>query len=321
MPVDYFISYTSADRAWAEWIGWVQEETGAKVVLQAWDFGAGSNFVLEMQRAAAAAKRTIAVLSPAYLRSHFAAPEWAAAFAQDPEGLERKFVPVRVEECEPDGILKTIVHVDLVGLDVEAARRQLLDRLQAKRGKPDRAPPFPGAAKPTHPQPPFPGTNIGSQGEPALRVPHIPKIRGAITDLDRARFVKDAFAMIRAYFEQGLSAVAAQPAMDSDLTRRSDTEFVAEVFVNGQRRARCRIWLGGMMGGRDQIGYYEGDHDGGNSMNEVLSIGDEADGLALTALMNMGLGASRLPAGLDPRRMTAEEGAEYLWRRFLWRLE
>ena len=322
MPVDYFISYTSPDKAWAEWIGWVLEETGAKVVLQAWDFGAGSNFVLEMQRAAKAADRTIAILSAAYLRSHFAAPEWAAAFAQDPEGLKRKLVPVRVEDCAPEGLLKAIVYVDLVGLDAAAARRELLDRLNAKRRKPTTAPPFPGAAKREHAEPPFPGPDAGpAGGKPARRAPHIPEIRAAISDLDRARFIKETFATIREHFRQALDALAGKPAIDTDMTRRSETEFVAEVFVSGKRSARCRIWLGGMMGGRDQIGYYEGDYDAGNSMNEVLSLADEREGLALTALMNIGLGASRLPPGLDPRRMSAGEAAEYLWGRFLWRLE
>ncbi len=90
MPIaEYFISYTSADKARAEWIGWVLEEAGASVRLQAWDFVPGSNLVLEMQRAAPSAQRTIAVLSSDYLKSRFAAPEWAAAFAQDPEGLSR----------------------------------------------------------------------------------------------------------------------------------------------------------------------------------------------------------------------------------------
>jgi hypothetical protein len=311
MPVDYFISYTAPDRAWAEWIGWVLEDAGATVTLQAWDFGAGSNFVLAMQRAAAKARRTIAVLSPAYLTSHFAAPEWAAAFAQDPEGLHRKFVPVRVQECAPEGMLKPIVYVDLVGLDAAEARRQLLGGLSGKRGKPDSAPAFPGASTPAHAQPPFPGPGAGSGGGPARPAPYIPKIRGAVTDLDRARFVKEAFAAIRDHFQRGLDALAAEPAIDTEMTRRSDAEFVAEVFVNGNRKARCRVWLGGMLGGRDQIGYYEGDHDSGNSMNEVLSIADEREGLALNALMNMGLGANRLPPGLDPRRMTVGEAAEY----------
>src|SRR5271167_4534433 len=126
MPVDYFISYTSPDKTWAEWIGWVLEEAGATVCLQVWDFAPGSNFVLEMQRAAASANRTIAVLSPDYLTSRFGAPEWAAAFAQDPGGLSRKLVPVRVRDCALDGLLRTIVYIDVVSLDEAAARKQLL---------------------------------------------------------------------------------------------------------------------------------------------------------------------------------------------------
>ena len=36
--VDFFISYTSADRAWAEWIAWQLEAAGFTTLLQAWDF-------------------------------------------------------------------------------------------------------------------------------------------------------------------------------------------------------------------------------------------------------------------------------------------
>ena len=83
---DFFISYTAADKDWAEWVAWVLDESGATTTLQAWDFGAGSNFALEMHRAAGEAQRTIAVLSPDYLKSKFGAAEWAAAFIDDPTG-------------------------------------------------------------------------------------------------------------------------------------------------------------------------------------------------------------------------------------------
>ena len=59
---DFFISYTGADQQWAEWIAWQLEEEGYSVVLQAWDFHAGGNFVLLMQKALEEAERTIAVL-------------------------------------------------------------------------------------------------------------------------------------------------------------------------------------------------------------------------------------------------------------------
>ena len=68
---DFFISYTGADQRWAEWIAYVLEEEGRSVVIQAWDFRPGANFVLEMQKAAETAARTIMVLSPDYLKSQF----------------------------------------------------------------------------------------------------------------------------------------------------------------------------------------------------------------------------------------------------------
>ena len=41
---DFFISYNTADRDWAEWIAWTLEEAGHSVVIQAWDFRPGENF-------------------------------------------------------------------------------------------------------------------------------------------------------------------------------------------------------------------------------------------------------------------------------------
>jgi hypothetical protein len=78
--VDFFASYTSADRPWAEWIAWQLEDGGYSVRIQAWDFGAGANFVLEMDEAARVSQRTLAVLSPAFLESRYCGPEWAVAF-------------------------------------------------------------------------------------------------------------------------------------------------------------------------------------------------------------------------------------------------
>jgi hypothetical protein len=42
---DFFISYTQADLRWAEWIAWLREEGGHRVLIQAWDFVVGSNWI------------------------------------------------------------------------------------------------------------------------------------------------------------------------------------------------------------------------------------------------------------------------------------
>lgn len=141
---DFFISYNQADKGWAEWIAWQLEAAGFKVVIQAWDFRQGGNFVLDMQRAMEEARRTLVVLSPDFLASKFTAPEWAAAFAQDPTGIQGRLLPVRVRKCRPRGLLAQIVYIDLVGLkDREQARQVLLKGVVVARAKPDAEPGMP----------------------------------------------------------------------------------------------------------------------------------------------------------------------------------
>lgn len=155
MPrLSIFVSYTGADLSWAEWIAFALEAAGHHVVFQAWDFRPGSNFVLEMQKATRDTDRTVIVLSPRFLQAAFPQPEWAAAFAQDPKGQERRLVPVRIEACSPDGLLGQIVWIDLVGLPEDAARTALLQGLE-ERGKPSIPPLFPGV--PPGNAAPFPG--------------------------------------------------------------------------------------------------------------------------------------------------------------------
>ncbi|GEM_PF-1987925 len=167
----FFISYNSQDKQWAEWIAWTLEEAGYTAVIQAWDFRPGGNFVLDMQRASAECEKTIAVLSANYLQSEYAQSEWSAAFAGDPLSLKRKLIPVRVGVCKPEGVLKTVVYVDLVGVTEPAlAKQRVLDALKA-RAKPDQEPTFPGAVptrERTEPEPvAFPPTEkVAAKAEP-----------------------------------------------------------------------------------------------------------------------------------------------------------
>jgi hypothetical protein len=147
-------------------IAWVLEERGYQVKIQVWDFGAGSNFIGEMHQAVAEAERTLAVLSPEYLASHFAQMEWKAAVAQ-----RKELLPVRIREVEPGGVLAGIVYTDLVGLTAEAARSALLTAAKKERPKPLTEPPYPGE------EPPFP---LGITDLPEAKLPDVgPLPRGS----------------------------------------------------------------------------------------------------------------------------------------------
>ncbi|HRW82648.1 MAG TPA: NB-ARC domain-containing protein [Methanothrix sp.] len=156
---DFFISYNKADKDWAQWIAWHLEEKGYTTVIQVLDFRPGSNFVLETNRASIETERTIAVLSPNYMNALYTQSEWAVAFAGDPTGEKRKLLPVRVRECEPDGLFGQIVSIDLFGLDEEAAIEGLLAGVNPeRRPKQPKKPDFPGPYDHSVPKPEhFPG--------------------------------------------------------------------------------------------------------------------------------------------------------------------
>ncbi|SQD98371.1 MULTISPECIES: TIR domain-containing protein [unclassified Parafrankia] len=143
---DFFVSYATADEAWAEWIAWNLEEAGYSTRIQVWDFAVGSHFVHEMHRAAGGAARTVAVLSAEYLASAYAEAEWAAAWAGDPIGIHRRLLVLRVGECEQPGLLRQVVGTDLFDVDENTARDRVLAAARGQRHKPKSPPSFPGRA-------------------------------------------------------------------------------------------------------------------------------------------------------------------------------
>ena len=145
---DFFISYSQADRTWAEWLTWELEAVGYTTLLQAWDMPAGTAFVHAMDHAVKYTRHVLLVLSPAYLRSAMAEAEWRPAFKADPSGEQRRLLPVRVEACEPQGLLADRVWIDLVGADEATARTRLREEVAnalRSSGRPATAPHFPRA--------------------------------------------------------------------------------------------------------------------------------------------------------------------------------
>lgn len=144
---DFFVSFNSADKPWADWISWTLEEAGYQVVYQHWDFRPGENFVLEMQRATDDTRKTVIVLTDNYLKADYTQAEWAAAFVEDPRGEQRKLIPLRVAPCKPTGLLRPLIYADLVGLTQDEAKAALLTAVAEGRPKPAREPAFPGVRR------------------------------------------------------------------------------------------------------------------------------------------------------------------------------
>ena len=274
---DLFVSYTGADQGWAEWVAWELEQAGYTTVLQAWDFVAGSNFAHAMQQAATAADHTLAVLSPAYLRSRFGEAEWLAAFVTDPLGEGRRLVPVRVEACDPGGVLAGITYVDLVGLDEAAARARLTEEVAgALRGhrRPVDRPRFPPAPAPVsaglgrprfptalppvwnlpwRPQPRFhrPRGGAGGPGRPARGAPGVVAVTQAQAIQGVGGIGKTSLAVEYAYRHQARFGVvwwlrAEEPAsLVGDYAALAAALGLPEAAQADQQRAAMAVrgWL------------------------------------------------------------------------------
>jgi tetratricopeptide (TPR) repeat protein len=130
---DFFISYTSSDAKWAEWIAWQLEAAGYEVVVQLWDFHPGNDFIAEMERASREAGQTLAVLSPRYFESRFTEAEWTAAFKKG------NLLPVRVVDFDVEGLLSVRAYIETTSKPIseyvvlfETRHDELM-----QRGKPD----------------------------------------------------------------------------------------------------------------------------------------------------------------------------------------
>lgn len=127
MEKDFFISYNKADGQWAKWVAGTLEEYGYKTIIQAWDFKPGNNFVLEMQKAILSCKRTILILSKSYLESEYCQAEWASIFNYDPTGERAELIPIRVADVKPEGLLSSIIYIDLFEQQEDVAIKKLLN--------------------------------------------------------------------------------------------------------------------------------------------------------------------------------------------------
>jgi tetratricopeptide (TPR) repeat protein len=279
---DFFVSYTSTDRAWAEWIAWQLEAEGYQVVLQAWDFGPGRDWVHEMQQTTATAERVVAVLSAAYFESDHGEAEWRVFYADDPSGEQGRLLPVRVGPVEPPGLLKTRVYVDLVDRDAASARTALLAAVRDARDKPTEEPEFPGKRQPAgsatkaprfpgdlppvwnvpyHPNPYFTGRDLLlAEVHARLTQPEVERRRVALTGLGgmgktqlavehayRRRADYDLVWWVRSEQPTSLlgdyAALGRQPPLTADLRLAEDaSQEVVAAAVRGWLE-RHRRWL------------------------------------------------------------------------------
>jgi tetratricopeptide (TPR) repeat protein len=235
---DFFVSYTAADRGWAEWIAWQLEEAGYRALIQAWDMVPGANWPYLLQEGTRKAARTVAVLSGAYLKSVVGTAEWEAAWQVDPLGKNRKLLVFRVADCERPGLLGGVVSVDLFDTDRSAARARVRAAVQGAvvgRAKPESEPDFPiagRAGEAARAEPRFPGTLPEIWNVP----PRNPNFAGRAAQLERIRTLVGGHPAVTVHALHGMGGIGkTQAAIEYAYRYAADYDLVW--WINAEQAA------------------------------------------------------------------------------------
>ncbi len=150
---DVFISYAHKDGNWVrnELLP-ALEENGIKVIVDFFDFEPGAPSITEMEQAVRESRKTILVLTPAYIESGWAGFEANLAGTLDPAGRERRILPILLEKCDIPLRISYLTYLDFTGAsNLDLQWKRLFSALRKKTaGSPGsrRPRPEPGKAPP-----------------------------------------------------------------------------------------------------------------------------------------------------------------------------
>lgn len=130
---NFFISYTKTDLGFATWIAELLEKNNYSVAIQAWDFQAGDNFVSNINNALVECEKLIIILSKQYLKSKWCEAEWTSKMIEQIRTKERQIIPIRIEPIDLEGLLASIIYIDIVDKNKEEAELEILNGI--KEGK------------------------------------------------------------------------------------------------------------------------------------------------------------------------------------------
>ena len=144
--------------------------------------------------------------------------------------------------------------------------------------------------------------------------PKIPLVPKPIADLDRDRFLKAGFETIQNYFQAGTDQIKQSgDHMHAELDKQTSSSFSCQIYVNGNKKSFCQIWIGSDFGKYSHIYYSTSPQAVGGSsksFNEKISIDESSGELRLKESMGNALGAKN-------DGVSAEEVAKSLWERLV----
>lgn len=142
---------------------------------------------------------------------------------------------------------------------------------------------------------------------------YVPPIKRKSTQLEKDLFLKQSLSIVKSYFQDALQQLKAHyPEVDTDFTEIHTQKFICKIYVAGEIKHQCKVWVGDNSFSSGTIVYSQArqgiENDG--AMNEMAVVEETPAGLAFSLVM-----AGQY--GEKTRGLSSEELAEGLWKRFV----
>jgi len=150
----------------------------------------------------------------------------------------------------------------------------------------------------------------------------LPEIKRKITDFEKDKFLNKSFQEIKDYFTKALSKLEAkEPDINTSLDEITKTKFIAKIYMDGEIKSICKIWLGSGITSGSSISYSEGsrhfDFENDNSINDYANVEDNGKEIFFKI---SGMGFGRFGEGINMEKASAKELAVYFWKRFIYHI-
>ena len=136
-------------------------------------------------------------------------------------------------------------------------------------------------------------------------------VKKTFSDHDKDKFLDDAYAFIKSYFEGSLKELCERhPEFSHRIKPVDNTSFTATIYKDGKTASACTIFQGGSFG--KGIAYTSSETSSRNSMNGQISVDHDDQKLFLSDSM-----FSAFNYGNKDKKLTFEGGAEVFWSSFI----
>lgn len=257
----------------------------------------GDSVTQKVNEGLSSSRYVVVVFSTSFSQKNWPQRELNSVLNQEASSGEVKVLPLLVgSEQEKKQILEKFPllndkrYLPWDG-DLRGIVKALSDRLQIRKGK----------------------LNVNPTPGPGLRIP-IPKIAKKFTQRDKDLFLRNAFTVVKGYFQNALQELGRHyQEVETDFAEVHNFKFISTIYLNGEVSNKCKIWIGGLSSS-DSIAYQAGQFniESDNSFNDMLSVSNNEQSLGFKP-SGMWFGHQQ---NRDNKLLTEEQAAEYLWQRF-----